>query len=668
MESAKLYIEIDNIIRRNLQYAYNKNTQKVAFNLPDTFPNEDLFNFYNFSVNIETARASFLKQSHWRIPQTRFYFSTLNDLDFKISEIRYFNASVVLIKNYANHTLRFPYQASGLLYEANGKKYIKKDITLSAKENLILFCNGLFNDSESIITVLNQLIDKERRIHPLAAIFSTDVNLLKSIDTYWAEIHWASPDEVINNVNSKTTNETISALVSELSLFTTLNLKDNQRLIITSGQAQQIWDILSLPALRFKLIYLIKSRPLTIISFLLAAYEYNFWWADKARDLVQDNIKQYLSSVSSLFNLLFTLKSAFNISYSKNQISVSNYMNNLPNSSYSLKTDLCSVRFVRSKDRSYTYADFGDLDTISIDKKARINFNGNSSPVKICPQTFQYSQDLVNKLTIHFDSVRLEIALAWKNFVVNYGKLRFKFLFKKNRYQISIKGDTAVMELVINEHKLSFDKGKYLKFYFTPGVQEAQYGIFYTDQNGRIINDQNTINPLILNATAQNKYGQIIENLHIRKRNSNKNRTLYPPGFGLNKINSDEIYDLIVPKNEMAVVQPGYNKSVLTKVLYTHSSILEERLCIFVKKEEAIESLRDEFYKTFGFPAEFQPLEEIRISFATENIVIADTPLSGELSGSFPWHDEILVKRSGQKKVIFFTENNFREWLTSFSV
>ena len=140
------------------------------------------------------------------------------------------------------------------------------------------------------------------------------------------------------------------------------------------------------------------------------------------------------------------------------------------------------------------------------------------------------------------------------------------------------------------------------------------------------------------------------------------------PDSGINKINAGEIYDLIIPKTEILPVQPEYHQSVLSNVLYTNSSILEERLSIFVKNEESINSLREKFYNTFGFLAVFQPLEEIGAIFGTENIVIADTPLSGELLGSFPWHDEILVKRSGQKKVIYFTEKNFKMWLSAYNV
>jgi len=375
MESSKLYIEIENIIRKNLQYAYNKNTSKTHFNLSNTYRNSGKpVDFGNFSVNISEFKISDQKLYKWRLPQTRIYLTEFTCFELKISELKLFDDSLILIKNYKSDELHLKIDSKLVIHNVNESPVIQSEIVIAANVESVFYLTKSADKIKNINTYLNDLISNERAYNPINNIFSTNVDLLRTIDSSWAGIHWDYKDYIAIDVKTgDPVNEAISIMLSELSLYIDLKSDELSWNSIERNQLQKLWDVISLPAFKYKLINLLRENPAQILSFLLSAYEYNFWWADKARDIIYMVIKSYIPKMESLFNLLFTLKSYFNISAKKSRTSISNFFDDSLNTTNSIKTNEYQVRFVQSHQKIITEATFRNLDSISINKKANIS-------------------------------------------------------------------------------------------------------------------------------------------------------------------------------------------------------------------------------------------------------------------------------------------------------
>jgi hypothetical protein len=665
MENARLYIEIENIIRKNLYYAYNKNTAKVYFNLSNDYPAEvESLNFRNFSISFSANQSDEIKYCCWRLPQTRIYFSELNSSHFKISELSYFNVSVILIQNYEK-AIQLRIDAADDLYEINGNK--RENIFQIDGDKKDILCFGVpLPSSTGIVKFITDQINDERSLHPMQNIFSTDISFLKEMDSAWCLVPWKSKSQVAADTNNEF-DDVKSLMLSELTQYIELPFKVLPRKKIEADTLQYFWNVISLPALKNKLINELKNDSGKVITFLLSAYENNFWWAEKARNLIHSVIRQNFIDIEAIFNFLFILKSNFNVICSGPEIAISDLSESCENSAKSIKTNTFAAKFVKSKNSIFTYATFPDIETISINKKAIIKFNLQQKIIQIHPQTYQFDLNSGNKIECQFDSVKLEVLAVWKDFIVTCAGLRLTFLFKKNRFQISIKGSKSIKDFLINGHKFNFKESSYFKYYYIPDKIETSIRISYTDHDGREIETGNSINPPLISVMALDRYGMICDNLRIRKKTSKRSFNLSYPGSPANKIDSLQAYELIVPKDKIIDTGPLCSDYILNKILYTKADILEEQLCIFLKDESKSFSVRRKFFDVLGLYVSVKPLTELNTAFSSSNIIVSDKP-PGKIINTFTFYDEILLKRNGQKKVIFMNENNLERWLRTVNV
>ena len=267
------------------------------------------------------------------------------------------------------------------------------------------------------------------------------------------------------------------------------------------------------------------------------------------------------------------------------------------------------------------------------------------------------------------DSLKLKIHLVWKDFIVTVRDLRLKFLFKKDRYQISIKGDNRIKNFTINGESLSFVENRYHKTYYIPEKSEAIFDAYYFDEYGRAVNIENldSITKVYLHAVVQNKYGQIINRIHVRKNLTNKNTILNSLDTLPDKIDSTKPFDFVIPKGGVVLVDPDFNDSILTKLLHTDCSLLEKQLNIFTSNKELLSTIRKEFYDVFDFSVNINFLSKMNLTFNTINIIVADK-YPGKLIRTSPYFDEVLIKQNGQKKALLISEKNFTKWLKNIAI
>jgi len=325
------------------------------------------------------------------------------------------------------------------------------------------------------------------------------------------------------------------------------------------------------------------------------------------------------------------------------------------------------MKFVQSRNESYSYFTFNDLKTIAVNKKVRCLYYKNKKTIEIQPQTFQYELHSLNKWVIRIDSIVIEIPLVWKEFTFFYGDLRMKFLFKKNRYQISIKGSKAIKDLRINDEKVGLDTAGYLKKYYETPKLTAHHNTYFYDCHGRTLQKSSVSDPFILNIIAQNKYGHIHPNIHVRKLKSRKNIHLNPPGSDLNLLSAHAEYEVIIPKTAIIKLETEYKDSYLNRILLSRASVLQEKLCIFLEENNQAELLMKAFRAVFGFQPLIQPLSKINQIFNTDNIIISQKS-PGEEKIRLPLYSEILVKKGGQKRALLFSQQNFLKWLKTRSL
>jgi len=521
MNTTNLLKKLRQFIEKGLGHRYNPQVGNVCFVSDNGLDKKEIFSNKSESQNLEIFiadnRTRFIQRTY-RFPQSRFYLSTAENNQFKITCLDIFGKSIIVVKP----------------FEITGDRIILKTESSSAKlcsnipskemdsnvyewndlnQELIIYCGDETAKSlDNALTGFEKIYRNEVECHPLSQIHSIDMTMLREIDICWANLSGILEKRQLDTVEAKYGSEYlywIQELYSYFGWFDELDQyyetnKESEKNInetkvrldyIRSGKipgswaktaetnairnlyqsperfkSEEIHDLMTnywlkicLPASNRYLAQLFKNKPSELLSFTLLSIKWNYWWVGSLIGLLHKYQDHYLSHIlSPIWKLVISLHLHLQI-WQSGQFS-----------QVSIRTGLNSLRFNRPEIMLQKSA-FGKLKTVryenrfnlKLNKDVGISYDTVDKVIVVQPEMINLANPGLKfpKLRIKVDDHTLIMPLIWRQFFLEFNNVKFKFLLKKKRFQISIHSKSRQTELYLKNNKISFDNSLYVTVY-----------------------------------------------------------------------------------------------------------------------------------------------------------------------------------------------------------
>ncbi|KAA3617405.1 MAG: hypothetical protein D8M58_02500 [Calditrichaeota bacterium] len=717
MESTTPINDLQNIINKNLLFAYQKNTPKISFKNSANYVKENQsYNFKTFSITFDKSNPTNKTTTQsWRFPKSRIYYSEIVTLNFKTTIIEFFEETLIVYQNFntkEKHSLIITAQKNkAQFFDLSNKiKPVTSKIEINPGEQVILFNSEKLKTAHLQLNIyLEKLFENERKIHPLSFLQSENNELLMEIDELWAKIPWIGNEgnlsfkydsqrsdhkmallflrelfylfnnhEEINNLlkqqteqdsfiknclKSVTTNQSLKE--KDLSFCELLSTKQTDNILV-KNKIQHSWNALSYSSRNLYFENFVKEFPEEASALLILVFKNNFWWKNKIAAKFETQLENQNSPFLNLYRLYSKLAlNNFLIDSSKENLKIDLADFVLSSNLTSLANNIINYQVVKKRDKNFCSVSFKNFPPIRIDKKASIEYSKNDL---IILKPFLYHHDLIfeNFIKISYEGITLKIILAWKNFTVNFGDLRLKFLFKGKRYQVSIKGAKWINDCKIADIDYSFEKSLYHKTYIdvpkTNRIEEFQF----FNSNGTVLdlsNLEKSNTDLYLHGVLTNHYNHVIDSVSVNFNDSKKNLNIKPLSVFPDKLRVEKQIKVIVPKSYTFSYKTKVQDLILTKIKNTDAQLLSQELVIFIKNpEKEYKNIKSLFFKYFGFYVDIIDTKHLNSVFYKYTIIIPDL-VEGEVLYTSVNHKEILLKNHGQRKAIVVSPDKVEAWL-----
>jgi hypothetical protein len=684
MTDQQLILQVENLISKNIAISYNANCPKISDII---FENQQL---QNIVLNCNNCRIDIHKNNlqifstRWRIPLTRIYFSKFSAGDFEFFEVCFNKISVFIFKNFSQEDfeLEIKIPDKNLIFVPLDKsnKIIEGKIIVSKSTQAAYIINPDKNIShKGVYSFLEETLLEEKKNNPAFIIETTDVLFLQQIDKYWSEIPIYHIDKkniaTIENATQYILSNELKQFINYDSIisdnykghpssyfFKTVISEEKKDSAPTLKYLQNFWNTISLPAKKQILLNLLLQNSEEIISFLLLAYHYNFWWADVAEKYFQNLLDQIKPDYLPLFKLVFRLKKQFNISKQKSSIRV-NFNPSDDNHTYTLPAGRIFVKQVSLKHRKSNSLIINDL-KIKINKDADVVFQNKDNSVFIKPHSYQYDEK-IDTLLIKINEYYCQIPLCWRSFTLSFQNVRFKFLFKKNRYQISVKSVKWIKKLNVGPDEIEFKESIYQKVHLKKLRQKPVLNVYFYDKKGRsLVPDELPYNnEVVMQVMASDYNGFLADRIQMKKLGK-KVWVLNAFSNKQERLKIDEPFSLWIPKCPIVEINPCFSKSLVHDIKNTEAELLPILTGIFVEdiatSNEILDLLKNTFAMNFR---SFSTKDIYKSNFRFNIMIIHKQLIEYSQIHSYTYHKELTIKAAGNIKVIQIDYLHFKNWL-----
>ena len=457
-----------------------------------------------------------------RLPQTRIYIREFITASVRVRSIEYFNDTLFLIMPLADTKQQalFLEMAFGIdlisLHPAEQVSPGKYAIPCAEAELLWLFPKGEERNLRGIQKFLDHIPEREYRLHPLHQMRLSNCADMERIDRLWAALSCIGPGRDITPSIFKTESDHfiwLQEIYLHLGWFAELerfykknNAKKNRncayedaaerfRMVRDGAQEktdiartdgdfvrqylkhstrdsdlQDFWQYLHYPAFRFWLKKDMAARPDQYIALAALAAARGFFWYFKLKDLLEAFLPEKMAGPAGLFLLL---KECTPLYWGRDRLEFNPFMrtDNLQEIQSDGTASVLSL--VRQNKTIYTKLRRKEI-LFSIDKRVRLGYTLSKQSLSVQPVLFRPPLKALETVTVQIkiDSVFVQIPLIWSRFEVTINRMRLKFLRKKDRFQVHMRGKKYTEAFHINNQKVQAFSGHYPVFYI-PVVKSA---------------------------------------------------------------------------------------------------------------------------------------------------------------------------------------------------
>ncbi len=732
MDTVTLTNQIEAFIAASITNNYNTHITDVLFLSDKGKVEESSHSVKNNNITLSGIYPGMTRES-FRLPQTRIYYTVIQNDKLKIQIIEFLNDTIFIIFVFSG-TRRIKLKVnqnnnyrvlSSLDPEAETSALFNFSITESA---VVWVTNDDKMSSINQLTrSINELYQAEIASHPIHQISSNNKNFLIKIDECWANLDCISQGREIRTIISAQKFIWLQEIYlyfgwyDELSLFykykhshvDELNDSDkywlekaHDRFILSyqnqkksetekeqnffnayidgkliddpelNQNLQSFWERISKPAMRAYFERSFMTNPHEIIAFGLLATDRQFWWADTLRNKILKLIAESADkSFRSIIELLFYLKSDhLNIAIITNGLHFTGTNKNFSGSEVRMTDTGICFKCHQEKSVVSTSANQGDVFSFRVNKNVKIHYQAEKKLLKIYPMVFQppVTANSLNYIQIESSNIRFDIPLIWRNFIAEINGNRFKFILKKDRYQVNIKRKQSEEALSLNGEKILFEDSLYTKIYIDIKKRPSHSYLQVFDQTGaRVAGFGPHIKTIVPRGHGYDMMGSLIEEYQISSNQSSKSSRIITNSMNPCAIDvaSSELHLKFRAKKCLPISLdfPGTDGS-FWRLLQTDSDLLKIRLIFYLQdytdKKSAF--LRELCAKYLGFYPSIKRLDELTY-LKTQFAVLVGSSLNYENEIKYDGFSSINLKEAGNKRVIYIKENRLEYFLKNFT-
>lgn len=686
MEQKRLYIKLENIIFKHLFVSYNDNCPKVSHKIFEKFfkqsPKIYLENLeFKNSENFQN-----LTVTKWRLPKTRIYLNTFISEKVEIVQLNSNNFNLFFIKNqFDNKDIEIELSRETTLFSMEEEKDEKLNSIHIKKLSVVgyLSYNGKIVLSGELVRFIEELINGEYAVCPVNIFQTHDVTFLQNLDQYWAAlpldhdkktVNKTFPDQQLNQILADSLNTIIAndlefsfdkKPIKGANFYNAYLLPEKNSDSAVKKNLQDFWNSVSPPFKKNYLTDLIYHSPYEIIAFLLLLYRHNFYWASTAFRKILEIFEKIDPPYIAMLRLCFLIKNKVTIEHVNENIIVNVHWQN--EFKYSLKNEQITLKAIASAGNYLLTCRLYDRQIV-IDKPVRIIYDKIVKSFKILPHTFQFECP-IEWLEIKINDFYCLMPLCWKKFVLNANGVRFKFLFKGNRFQISLRAVKWVKEVFLNQQKIVFKDSIYQKAYLEKEKKEAISIIHFFDEDGRSVDISQLmpVNSAInVQSVIQDRYGFIADEIQMKKSTGKitfRQALAFPP----QSINVDKPFDIWIKNSVPNKFVPDLRKSLLHDFKNTEASLLRFQACIFLSDKEKITEISHLLKSQTGLNITILPLEIINQTNFRFNILLAEeNALKATVVNRQEYYNELIVEKAGKRVMIQIEPGNFPDFCEKY--
>lgn len=431
-----------------------------------------------------------------------------------------------------------------------------------------------------VITRLKEWVYKEKKAHPLSYINISNQSLIEQISRQWSTF-CASPKHLSSNYGEKY-NLAFKLLAAELqNYFPLKNLLPNKvDRISTSGTftsilmagkekgpgikalIQSYWDKLNMPIFERLFQHTLLVEPDEIVAFIILAKRYNFYWFPFLTERLFKELENTPSVLWEGLKLYMLLGANCTIRQDKvYKIATCFVKDDVGRTEWQQGT--FTLNSFKNKKRVFSSFKSTGFAPVKIDRD--VHFAWEHTQLKILPNLWQYEVGELNKIDIEIGENSYSIPLVWRTFEVEIGALRLRFLLKKRRFQVSLKGHENLGRVKVNGMILSFNVSRYHKLYLTLSGNHSYMAYNFYSHSGREIAVKaipQNFHYIYADGIVFNSIGILQTKARLSYNNSKKSLPISLNTATLNKIETGRPFSIACAKMEPVFYTPEKEKYI----------------------------------------------------------------------------------------------------------
>lgn len=621
-----LFGRIEAWIVRNLYFRYNAHTPQATFSRSNEnypFPGER----FPFEVDSELEKGAFHLK---RFPQSHLVLSEWSCSQIQFQLLSHGKSHVLLVRQIKSggSPIGITPRANFKLSHLQGQAYVqtkgKLILPTTAAEAVYLFSKSAVKNLEADpLEWLQNALISDRKQHILSHLKSTDFEFLK-----WMDCAWHTLNSLEYSANGDNSSRAYSFLLTELNehfgrkLFNPIIAPLNSKLDTPEDkwldrfhnpdaqgrELQDFWQRIHYPAYEMAERKNISEHPLVYICFVLLAQREQMTWTGRAFTFIKSNLAPKLQAP---FEMLYTLKE--HTAWYNLQTTVQYRFNtSRPPAVQELFVDSPAVTFktVNLQNKTAMRINHGEFKLV-LDKPARTEFDTKKKRLAIQPGGFYPTWDEAKftQTNIELDGIHCRIYLAWRDFSMELNGVRFRFLRKKQRIQVTIKNRMPLSNLKVGGENVEFGNGRYQKIYLPVQTSNGHLNGILLNSWGAAPWPNQTIHPEV---SGIDRYGQVISHLSCSYDSSVKifdsqQSTYQAPAEGLI---SSKLYARYAKSQ---TIRAKLGDGPVGRLLYLKADILKHQLIMASPKNKS--GLRETCFRHFRFYPMVYDLSELRKCF-----------------------------------------------------
>ncbi len=690
-----LFNAVENWCGNGLNYRYNAHAAPVSFfqSIPD---NSIQGRRKQFSVKLGMEEN--VERSVQRLPQTRIFVQNFITSSMRLRSIEYFNHTLLLINPLQDDgplTIKLTISDSlGLSGDGDFVAIPGQEYEISCNTPLLiwLFPKEEKREIKDIASFLKKIKEQEYRLHPLKQMRLSDGSEMESIDRLWAKLSSVGPEREIILPEDRQKRmddfiwlqeiylhfgwyeelEQVYKEFSETELQKSLLKKCHQRFrMVRTGEPDKIipedsdlkfldhylansvdnaapqdfWQQIHYPAYRFQLKKNMVASPAQYIAFALQALRQQFIWFSKLNTLLSMYLPQEMAGAAGL---LLKLKQStpyypgpLNLTF--NPFVASGSLQEIR----TVAEQTAVLALIRQNKKVFTKLQLEGQLYFSIDQRVRYQLCISDKKLTVNPVLFRppLATPLPATVQIQIEFFSVELPLIWRKFEVNLNRVRLKFLRKKDRFQVSLRGKKYTKAIRINGQIIESVAGQYPVFYIPVTKTESRTEATFFNEWGAT---PSPYKHAFIHGWSFDSFQQLQEQVQVSIVGQKKSHRI--------TINSNQI------ENETAVessrefrlnsrystgysVKPISTDGYLNSFLYTDAALLQNRCIVYSGKN--LKEIAAFFYAALGFYPTVRDLDEIGLA---ENVFVFIVNEN--------FNDVTVSKQEGYKTISLFADNS----------